>query len=88
MSILFKARELVLNCCTEFIHLISSESNEVRYLPTSFIKYIFCLSQAVYAVAESDTFSNKMPFNEPEAQHGNARLYADFPIRLFRSASN
>lgn len=24
-----EARELVLNCCTEFIHLISSESNEI-----------------------------------------------------------
>ena len=24
-----EARELVLNCCTEFIHLISSESNDI-----------------------------------------------------------
>ena len=24
-----EARELVLNCCTEFIHLVSSESNEI-----------------------------------------------------------
>lgn len=23
------ARELILNCCTEFIHLISSEANEI-----------------------------------------------------------
>jgi histone H3/H4 len=23
------ARELILNCCTEFIHLLSSESNEI-----------------------------------------------------------
>lgn len=24
-----EARELVLNCCTEFIHLVSSEANEI-----------------------------------------------------------
>lgn len=24
-----EARELVLNCCTEFIHLLSSEANEI-----------------------------------------------------------
>jgi histone H3/H4 len=24
-----EARELILNCCTEFIHLVSSEANEI-----------------------------------------------------------
>lgn len=29
VRVAFESRELILNCCTEFIHLISSEANEV-----------------------------------------------------------
>lgn len=29
IRVAFESRELILNCCTEFIHLISSEANEV-----------------------------------------------------------
>lgn len=29
MRIANEARELILNCCTEFIHLLSSEANEI-----------------------------------------------------------
>lgn len=29
VRVAFESRELILNCCTEFIHLLSSEANEV-----------------------------------------------------------
>ncbi|KAL4715104.1 hypothetical protein ACJJTC_012151 [Scirpophaga incertulas] len=29
VRVAFESRELILNCCTEFIHLISSEANEI-----------------------------------------------------------
>lgn len=53
-----EARELVLNCCTEFIHLLSSEANEIcnqlnkktinaehvlEGEKTLYAKYLFCL---------------------------------------------
>jgi down-regulator of transcription 1 len=29
VRVAFESRELILNCCTEFIHLLSSEANEI-----------------------------------------------------------
>ena len=48
----FQARELVLSCCTEFIHLVSSESNEVKKSKNNIYQYInlACLLVCLYPI--------------------------------------
>lgn len=68
------ARELVVNCCTEFIHLISSEANEI------------CNKSEKKTISPEHVIQGELP----EAvcfgpvRHGSFRLSAaPAPLRLF-----